>query len=371
MPHPSPSAAASPVHLKFDRSGEFRKVLKSRVDEYFESNQLDQRDQPSHYLKILMVFAWFAGSYGILVFAPIPLWGRILAAISLGFAGAGMGFSVMHDAGHGALSNRPWINRLVFRSLELLGGSSYLWNVKHNVIHHTYANVEGHDDDIDMGVLGRLAPEQPRLPFHALQHFYIWFLYGLMVLKWHFIDDFRVLQRGTIGEKRVPPMKTNDKIIFVGGKLVFLTYAFIIPSIIWGLPLVFAFYLLATFFQGVTMATVFQLAHCIEEAEFPTPDGDRFEHDWATHQILTTIDFAPRNKLLSWYVGGLNYQIEHHLFPRISHMHYPALAPIVQKTCEEFDLPYQVHPSATQAVRSHFRWLRQMGRPIESPVAAV
>ncbi len=356
--------------LKFSRSNEFRKTLNARVDGYFDDTGHSRRDLPHHFLKIFVIFSWFVGSYLLLVFAPLPVFGKVLAAISLGFAGAGMGFSVMHDAGHGAASSKPWVNRVLFCSLEILGGSSFLWNVKHNMVHHTYANVDGHDDDIDMGFLGRLAPEQRHLPFHRAQHFYIWFLYGLLVLKWHLIDDFRMLLKGRIGERKIPAMKPSDIAIFVGGKIFFISYAFVIPTLIFGFLPVFAFYMIASFVQGVTMATVFQLAHCVEEADFPAaPEEHRFDHDWATHQVLTTVDFAQNSRFINWYVGGLNFQIEHHLFPRISHMHYPALAPLVRQTCEEFGLPYHVQPGFGHALRSHFRWLRRMGRPTAPSMA--
>ena len=354
------AAAKSP---KFDRQGDFRRTLRGKVSEYFEEKGLGERDQRAMYWKSAAMLSWFAISYLVLVFAPVPVVVRVLAAISLGLAGAGIGFSVMHDAGHGAYSSRPWLNKVFFFSLDFLGGSSYLWNVKHNVIHHSYANVDGHDDDIDMGWLGRLAPEQKRLPIHRFQHFYIWFLYGFLVLKWHLYDDFRVLIQGEIGPKRVPKMKRKDLGVFVLGKVLFVTYAFVIPSFFFGLGWILLFYLLATFVQGVTMSLVFQLAHCVEEADFPVPDeSNQFGHDWATHQVMTTVDFAPKSKVISWYVGGLNFQIEHHLFPRISHIHYPAIAEIVRETCEEYGLPYRVQPSLWGGVRSHFRWVRQMGQ---------
>lgn len=349
-------------NLKFARQNDFRSALRERVAEYFSAENKSERDQPAMYVKTLVLFIWFIGSYAILVFAPVPFWGRILAAVSLAFAAAGIGFSVMHDAGHGAYSKRPWVNKVAFFALDFLGGSSYLWNVKHNILHHSFANIDGHDDDIDIGLLGRLSPEQEYRHFHRFQHIYIWFLYGMMTAKWHLYDDFNKLSRGKIGPRKIPSMSRGDKVIFVAGKLLFVTYAFVVPSLIWGIWWTLAFYLFASFVQGVLMGTTFQLAHCVEEAQFPVPnEGARLEHDWATHQVLTTVNFAPRNRLMSWYVGGLNFQIEHHLFPRISHIHYPALSKIVEQTCQDFGLPYRVNRSTRAGIASHFRWLRRLG----------
>lgn len=358
----------SQATLKFSPQGDFRRTLRTRVDAYFQESGLDSRGYSAMYLKTFTLYAWLLTSYGLLVFAPVPVWVRILAAISLGFASAGIGFSVMHDAGHGAYSKNSRLNQWIFYSLDLLGGSSYMWNHKHNIIHHTYANVAGHDDDIDMGILGRLSPEQPHRAAHRFQHLYVWFLYGLISVKWNFYDDFAVWITGKIGDRTIPRPKGKDAAALILGKLVFYSLAIGIPTALFGFGPTVLFYLLVVSVQGVVLATIFQLAHCVEDASFPVPpENQLMEHDWATHQVLTTVNFAPNNRILSWYVGGLNFQIEHHLFPKICHVHYPALSKIVHQTCSEFALPYNVQPTLFNSIRSHFRFLRAMGRP---PLAA-
>jgi linoleoyl-CoA desaturase len=220
-----------------------------------------------------------------------------------------------------------WINRLMAMSLDLLGGSSYVWARKHNSIHHSYDNIAGHDDDIDLGLLARLAPDQRRLKIHRLQQYYLWVLYGLMPLKWVMYDDFRDVIRGRVGGHRLARPKGWDLLIFGGGKVVFLSLAFGIPLLFHSVAAVLLLYLVASFVQGVTLGVVFQLAHCVEEAGFPLPEKDtgRIETTWAAHQIETTVDFARRSRVLSWLIGGLNFQIEHHLFPQICQIHYPAV----------------------------------------------
>lgn len=363
------SAAASvppSAHLKFPKTSPFRRALKQRADAYFAATGLKERDQPAMYVKSAILLVAAALTWSLLVFAPIPLWARLLLCIPMGLASAGIGFSVMHDAGHGAYSSNPRINHLMFLTLDLMGASSYVWRFKHNTLHHTYANIHGHDDDIDIGLLGRMSPEQPRLGFHRFQHLYIWVLYGLLAVKWHLWDDFATWFKGRMGVHAMPRPKGMDAVTLVAGKLVFFALAFVIPSFffpIWG---VIAFYMAYAAVEGLVMATIFQLAHCVQEAAFPVPEegGTSMGHEWAVHQVLTTVDFSPGNRLISWYVGGLNYQIEHHLFPRISHIHYPALSSIVRETCEEFGLPYHVTPSFWQGVRSHFALMRDLGRPL-------
>jgi linoleoyl-CoA desaturase len=350
-------------HIKFSGHSDFHHDLKERVGAYFRDNDIDERGLWAMGRKSMLIFAWFFASYGVLVFAPVPVWASILAAVSLGLAGACIGTSVMHDAGHGSYARNKTLNRLMFFSLDMLGGSSYYWKFKHNIMHHTYTNLDGHDDDLDMGVLGRLSPEQRHLPHHRFQKLYIWPLYCLISVKWVLFDDFVMWARRKIGERDVPRPSGKEAVAFWGGKLLFLTLGLVIPALIHPIGLVVAFFFLVLCVEGLALAVTFQLAHCVEEAEFPTvPESNSMESDWATHQVVTTVNFAPNNPLVTWYVGGLNFQIEHHLFPRVSHLHYPALSKIVRQTCSEYDIPYRVQPTFLGGIRSHYRFLRRLGQ---------
>ncbi|MCG3130706.1 MAG: NADPH-dependent stearoyl-CoA 9-desaturase [Phycisphaerae bacterium] len=363
----TPSPVCNPP--KFESNDGFRNALRQRVEEYFDRTGLNPRDCPQMYLKSTLIFGCFVASYVLLVFFAPVWWLALPLMVLLGLSLAGVGFNIQHDGGHGAYSDRRWINRLSAMTLDLLGGSSYIWARKHNAFHHTYPNITGHDDDIDVGILGRLSPHQKRLRLHRLQHVYMWLLYGFLPIKWHFVDDFRSLITGRIGEHRFARPKGWDLLILFGGKAVFFTLAFGVPMLVHPWSTVVLFYVLAMLIQGVVLSVVFQLAHCVEEAEFPMPrdESGRMLSSWAAHQVQTTVDFAPRNRVLSWLLGGLNFQTEHHLFPHICHAHYPALAPIVAQTCEEFGLTYRVNPSFLAGVASHFRWLRRMGmKPAET-----
>jgi len=354
---------AAPGELKFSASDGFQRELRRRVDLYFQSTGRRQRDCPRMYLKTVIVFGWLLVSYVLLIFIVGTWWLALLVAISLGLSIAALGFNVQHDGGHRSYSDRGWINKLMAMTLDLLGGSSYVWARKHNSIHHSYANITGHDDDIDIGFLGRLSPHQKRLRFHGWQHFYLWPLYGLLPIKWQVYDDFRDVFTGRTGGHRLARPRGWDLVIFIGGKVVFFTLALAIPLALHPAWVVLLFWVGATFVQGEVLSVVFQLGHCVEHAAFPLPrhDTGRMEAPWAVHQLETTVDFARRNRLLSWFIGGLNFQIEHHLFPQICHLHYPALAPLVEKTCSEFGLRYLANKTLRAAVASHFRWLRRMG----------
>jgi linoleoyl-CoA desaturase len=356
--------------VKFTGSDRFLRELRRRVDAYFEQTGHSRRDCPQMYFKTATIMAWFASAYILLVFFATSWWTIVPLAIVLGLSIAAIGFNIQHDGGHRAYSNHQWVNKLMSLSLDLMGGSSYLWDWKHNSIHHTYPNVEGHDDDINMGFLGRLAPQQRRFKFHRFQGIYLWLLYGFMAIKWHLIDDFHQLYIGRIGQHKIPRPKGKDLVIFIAGKVAFFSLAFGIPMLFHPWWKVLIVYASAAFVSGVVLSVVFQLAHCVSEASFPVPvpvegGGEQLPTDWAMHQVQTTVDFARGNPIICWFVGGLNFQIEHHLFHKICHIHYPALSKVVEEVCHEFGIRYAAHKTMFSAVASHFNWLVEMGRPVE------
>jgi len=316
------------------------------------------------YLKAAVLIAGFAATYWLLVFVARTWMQALPLAILLGLFIAGIGFNVQHDGGHQAFSNSRWVNTLMAMALELLGGSSYVWRWKHGVFHHTYVNITGHDTDIDLGILARLTPDQRRLRFQRWQHLYLWALYGLLVLKWQLVGDFRKVISGRMGRQSFPRPRGWDLVIFVAGKAVFFLLAFGIPLWFHSVGVVLGYYAVAALVAGILLSVIFQVAHCVEEVAFPVPHSgtDRMDHAWAIHQVETTADFARGNRVVTWLVGGLNFQIEHHLFPRISHVHYPALSILVEQTCREFGIRYTAFGSFRAGLVSHFRWLRRLGR---------
>lgn len=359
-------SAAADAAPKFTNSDRFLHAIRRRVDAYFEKSGRSRRDSPKMYFKTATILAWFFGAYFLLLFLAWTWWIALPLAIILGLALAAIGFNIQHDGGHKSYSKRQWINKSMALTLDLMGGSSYMWDWKHNSIHHTYTNIHGHDDDIDLGFLARLSPHQRRFWFHRLQGIYLWVLYGFLAVKWHFFDDFYQIATGRIGGKQIPRPRGWDLVVFITGKTLFFTMAFVVPILLHPVWAVLAVYAIASFVSGIVLSVVFQLAHCVEGAEFPVPvetgDGPRMQTGWAVHQVQTTVDFSRGNRLMSWFVGGLNYQIEHHLFPKISHVHYPVISKIVEDVCKEFGLRYAAHRTFLSAVRSHYRWITEMGR---------
>jgi len=315
------------------------------------------------YLKTAIILVAFSGFYSLLVFVAGSWWQALPLAVLLGLSMAAIGFNIEHDGSHHSYSNHAWINRLAAMTMDLIGASSYVWHWKHVVVHHTYVNITGHDADIDISFFGRLTPHQKRFGLHRWQHFYLWPLYGLNVIKWNLYDDFRDVILGRIGHTRMPRPKKWELAGFVGGKALFFTLAFALPLLVHPVWMVLLFYVLITTLAGVVVSVVFQLAHCVEEADFPLPQENcgSMENAWAVHQVETTVDFARRSRVESWLLGGLNFQIEHHLFPRVCHVNYPAISKLVEQTCRDFGVRYSEHTSFRAGLSSHFRWLRRMG----------
>jgi len=347
--------------IKYTHGAEFYRVLKHDIDYYFKRTGYPRRDILQVYLKPGLLLAWFTGSYISLLFIADGWWQAGLLAVSLGLAMAGIGFNIQHDGGHSSYSSRQSVNRLMAMTLDMLGGSSYIWKWKHNLLHHNYSNIVGADDDIDIGPLGRLSPDQPHYCLHRFQHFYTWLLYGLLPFKWQLLDDIKSLFQGKIGTHELPRPSGSELVILVAGKCVFLCLAFLIPMSYHRPGRVVLLYVVTSLTLGFTLSVVFQLGHCVEEASFVVPlEGtNRIDKEWAVHQVATTIDFARGNPFLTWYLGGLNFQIEHHLFPQISHFHYPALSTIVEAACAEHGIKYFAHRTLFSALASHFRLLRR------------
>jgi len=359
-----PSAYAGKI--KFAGDSGFHADLKARVEDYFRRSGRSPRGGARMYLKTAVILLWLAASYALLVFWAASFWQVAMLSASLALAVAGTGFAVQHDANHGAYSTSWFVNRLMGFTLDMLGGSSYVWHWKHNVLHHSYPNVMGADEDINMQPFARLAPGQPRRRLHRLQQFYVWGFYGLLLPKWHLVDDFRNIVQGRISRNRMPRPRGWRLCEVLGGKALCFGWALVVPMLFHPAWKVLACYGATAFLVGLVLAVVFQLAHCVEESAFPLLEGgsNRVARCWAEHQVQTTADFARRNRLLTWYLGGLNFQVEHHLFPKICHVHYPQVSRIVEQVCAEHSVRYAAHQGILGAISSHWRWLSRMGRAV-------
>jgi linoleoyl-CoA desaturase len=339
--------------------------LKRRVNEYLEQNQIKATGNFKLFSKAILLVSLLVVTYIHLVFYTPSTFFAILECVVFGGLIAAIGFNVMHDGSHGSFSKYAWLNHLASSSISVLGASRFMWGMKHVTIHHTYTNIDGVDDDIEVGVFMRMAPTQKYYSMHRFQHIYFWFLYMLLYIFWIFFADYKKYFSKKIGNISFKSMSLAEHIEFWSVKIYHVVAFVVLPIYMVGWVSWLVGFLIATMFAGFVLSIVFQLAHTVEDTEFPiaTQPDNKMPDEFAAHQIQTTANFATKNKLVSWLVGGLNFQIEHHLFPKISHVHYPAISKIVKQACEDFKLNYIEYPTVLSAIKAHFNFVKQMSKP--------
>jgi linoleoyl-CoA desaturase len=360
--------------IKFARNHneEFYKVLRQRVNEYFKERNITRYANSKMVFKtIVMLLLYFVPFALILTYAS-STWFIFGMWALMGFGMAGLGLSVMHDANHGAYSNKESVNTFVGSILYFLGGVDANWRIQHNILHHTYTNVTGLDEDINPGPVMRFTPHEERRAMHKYQHIYAYFLYCLMTLVWCTTKDYKQAARynklGLLGTQKLTYGKLLARIII--SKILYATMIFGLP--IWLSPapwyITILGFLVMQFIAGFILGIIFQPAHVVPSSDYPMPDeSGNIEADWAVSQLYNTANFAPGAKLFSWYVGGLNYQVEHHLFPNICHIHYRSISKIVKETAEEYKLPYHSYKTFGQALADHTKMLYQLGNFDNAP----
>lgn len=349
-------------------SKDFAKKLNQRVNQYFKEKGISKYGNWQMYVKTLAMFVMYFGPFVAVVWLQPSMPVAIVLCAIMGMGMAGIGLGVMHDAIHGSYSNKQWINKLMGYSLNVVGGNAINWRIQHNVKHHTYTNVDDHDEDIAPKAMLRLSPNSELKPAHKYQHVYAWFVYCLGSFFWVTFKDFikfiAYYKEGSL-QKNVKSVSVELAILLVT-KIVYYSYIFGLPLLLTDFTFaqIFTGFLIMHLFCGLGLAVIFQPAHLMEEVEYPGPNANgQLQYSWTVHQLYTTINFANDNLLLNWYAGGLNFQIEHHLFPNICHVHYRNLAPIVRETAAEFNLPYHAKPGFFEALSAHTHQLKLLGSP--------
>lgn len=348
-----------------NKSKPFFQTIKAGVDQYFAGRQIKPTGNWKLYSKSVVLISAAAIMYVSLLLFALPVWVSIVLCCLLGLVLASIGFNVMHDACHGSYSSRKWINNVMGLTLNALGGNAFIWKFKHNIIHHTYTNIDGVDDDINKSPLMRMCASQKWVPAHRFQHIYVLPVYAISSLAWVLMLDFEKYFKRKIVDTPLQKMDRREHFIFWISKVLYVLFYILIPAWVLGwMPWLIGFICMHVT-MGITLAIVFQLAHVVEDTAFEhveVNDQLQIENEWAIHQVVTTANFAQSNKIVSWFTGGLNFQVEHHLFPRVSHVHYPAISAIVKKACQQYNIAYNEFPTMRKAVVSHFRTMKQLGR---------
>ena len=351
---------------KIDKAKFFR-TLNKRVNTYFKENNIKKTGNWKLYLKTVVMFALFLVPFILILTVTMPYWLLLVCKVIIGVGMAGVGMNVMHDANHESFSSKKWLNKLMGSSMYLLSGNVFNWKVQHNVLHHTFTNIKDHDEDIDAGRIIRFSEKSEWLPIHKYQKYYSPFLYGLLTINWAITTDFkqmhRYLKRKLSYGKFPNPAVEWTKLIVT--KILYYSLWVALPIIVLDIAwwkLLIGFFVMH-YTAGIILSFVFQLAHIVPTTETPEPDMDgNMEHTWAIHQLYTTANFAPNNKFINYITGGLNHQVEHHIFPHISHVHYKKISEIVKKTTKEFNLPYNEYKTTRRALIEHFKHIAELGK---------
>jgi linoleoyl-CoA desaturase len=360
---PTRSSEAAPIRFRHNPGAAFQNELRQEVEAYFKQTGKKKTADTKMIVKTIVMLTGFFGCWALVYTNLLPFWGIMALMLPLGVITAGVGFNVLHDAIHGSYSNKKWVNALLGKSLNLIGGSDYIWAISHNIVHHTYTNVPHVDIDLKVAKFIRLSTDTERIPIHKHQHRFAFFVYSLTTFFWVLVKDYKKLAEPSIGHVvRKHPAK--EIIIMFATKLAYYTYSIVLPilllDIMWYQWLLC--YVTMHMVAGFTLGIVFQMAHVVENTDQPSDNAEGFiEQNWSVHQMATTSNFAPKNKLLGWFVGGLNFQVEHHLFPKICSTHYSAINPIVERVAKKHNVPYNCYPTFGQAIASHYRTLKMLG----------
>lgn len=351
--------------LKFTNTHQssFFSDVRKKVDSYFQEEAISRKANSTMWIKVTVFLSGFLLLYFLIISNVFSPWVMLLFAALLGVFSAFIGFNICHDAIHGSLSSNNKVNKLFSVLFHFVGANPYVWNITHNVVHHTYTNIAGHDEDIEIAPgLIRLSTDEKLNKLHRFQHWYAFPLYSLASLSWIFRKDFKKFFQDKVGEH---PTVNHPRIEYFNlffFKLLYYFLFLILPILLtditwWQGVLGF---LVLHFAQGLVMGLVFQLAHVVEGTEFPIPNREgNIEDAWAEHQMRTTANFSMKSKVAAFLLGGLNQQVEHHLFPKICHVHYPAISKIVRETAHEYKLPYLENDTFADALKSHYSMLKK------------
>jgi linoleoyl-CoA desaturase len=354
-----------------DEASSFIAELRERAASHF--NGASEKGGWAVGFRAFVMLGMTFGAYALILTNRFSLLAMLGLAVVMGVGMAGIGFGVAHDALHGSYSRYPLVNKIFGLSLDICGGSSYIWKVGHNLIHHTYTNIVGVDADLDTSAALRQSPHSAYSPQHRYQHLYAIGLYSLATLNWSFLKDYKDLVQNNWGAFKEKTHRRQDIVAVLALKCIHYVWTIVVPLLVlkihWWQFLIG--YVTMHITASLILGHVFQLAHVVEGISYPLPNANgAMAEDWVAHELRTTANFSNGNALLTWYVGGLNHQIEHHLFPRVASVHYYALSKIVRSFASEHGLPYIHNRTFFGAVRSHYRLMKTLGAPVSTQARA-
>jgi len=352
------------IKFQSGSSSLFFRSLNKEVGEMIERNGLLKKAKKVLYIKTIFFLLLFGGMYSSLYLIDHSSFSSLaFNYVLIGLAGILLAFNVSHDACHGSFSKNKRVNYWMYHlTFNLQGTNAYLWQLRHNASHHVFPNVDGCDADIDDNPFLRLSPQHPLKNYQRYQHIYAIFVYCIYSLHWFLIKDLFYLFRKKVANLQQKKHSAKEFVLLFFWKIVYIVLLVIIP-IMYGYDLgnvLMAFTImhvcLSLFFIHVLIAT-----HLCMETQFPqTDENGNLPGDYYTHQLVTSLDYAPTNKIYNFFLGGFNSHAAHHLYPKLPHTTYPEISALIEKKAKEFNVPYN-KLSIVDAIRSHYQFLKVMG----------
>ena len=362
------------IRFKGNKSkNDFAKALVKKFQQYFKEKNLTPYATPAMWVKAFTALSSWALVYSLImsdVLSSLPngwyYFSLIAAFTLLGFTNIFIAFAISHDAAHGAFSKKKWVNKIMGLTFNFVGGNIYLLTKIHST-HHLFANIHGIDPQMESHGLLRNTPYEKYLNKHKYQHIYVVFIYALAYLHWVVIKDFKwMFFENHIGNEKNIKHPASEYFVLVFFKILYFALNLTLPLVFLAAPIwvIITGFIMIHVFPGMAFALIFQANHVFEGTNYPVPNNEgQIANNYAIHTLETTLDFARKNKLATYLMGGINVHAVHHMFPQYCHVHNNALTEILIEACDEYGLKYNEVPTFTKAVRIHFSMLKRLSAP--------
>ena len=357
--------ASERIKFAHDSQDVFFHSLKRKVSLYFLERKITRFGNSLLIIKSIFWIGVFVASYILILSNKFNTWQLILLTMVFGFSMFLLSINIAHDASHHSFSSNPRVNKALSYVFELIGANSKMWDMLHNKSHHPFVNLHENDLAIATEPFLRLSPDARYKRIYKYQHFYAFFLYSISTIFWVFAKDFKFFRKKKVGPIFQESPSTLDYAVLIVSKLFYLSYTLVIPILVLNVPwwYVIIGFVIMHVTMGITLGLTFQTTHSVAETEkISVKETKELDCSWAYHVLRGTSDFSTQSRVYNWFFGGLNTHVAHHLFPNVSHVHYPAISLIIKETAGEFGYPYIENKGMFAALRSHFRYLKRLGK---------
>ncbi len=350
-----------PVKFKPVKTSTLPEDLRKEVNSYFSDKKISMFANNEMIFKIILWLTLWVITYITIILTKDHFFLAVCCGFLHMFTHVMIAFNITHDANHDAIFKSKKWNTFFGYFIELLGVNRNLWILSHNQEHHTYINVHEHDNNIQGYKILRLTPEDKWYKHHKYQWLYAPFVYGLSTLNYAIIRDYKMLAKYISSSKVKPSFKFLAEFFFF--KILYYSYVFLIPVLVFKVSIwiVLTYFLIGHFINGLFLALIFVTGHLTENTMYPEVENNIVDNNWSSHVIQTTGDYAVTVPFMQWFVGGINLHVAHHLFPRVCHVHYKKISPVIKNVAQKHGIEYREIPGFFEALKSHFMLLKKLG----------